>query len=136
MPYCSVSRVTEWSDLDSENRKYPALADLHVGWGGLNEVFTSRLHCVPGVSVEAISGGEVVGQDGPGASAVFRNLVTKWSLSDAPRGLGTKVQLDIRYQFLNPLYAAVSAAMSDQIASTMVEAFEKRAKRVLSQGSK
>lgn len=121
VPYCSKSHVTQWSTPDSSGRRYPTLADLHVGWGGFNEAFTSRLRCVPGTSVEAVSGD--ASQD---ASAVFKTLVTKWSLqtrSDA----STQVDLNIRYQFANPLYAAVSAAVSDKIAGLMIEAFEKQA---------
>ncbi|KAK5993181.1 Coenzyme Q-binding protein coq10 [Cladobotryum mycophilum] len=127
VPYCSHSNVTKWSAPDSNGRRWPALADLHVGWGGFNEVFTSRLRCVPGVSVEALSGGNVSGtqQD---ASAVFKTLETLWSLrpiSHQPSP-STEVRLTIKYQFVNPLYAVVSAAISDQMASLMIEAFEKQ----------
>lgn len=102
------------------------LADLHIGWGGFDEKFTSRLHCVPGVSVEALSGG---GEDGD-ASAVFKSLVTRWTLTKLEEAR-TEVHLDIKYQFTNPLYAAVSAAVSDKVATLMIEAFEMQAKRRL-----
>lgn len=107
----------------------PAIADLHVGWGGFNEIFTSRLRCVPGVSVEAVSG-DPASADAKAASAVFKSLVTRWHLrpvrqdSSSP---STEVHLTIKYQFVNPLYAAVSAAVSDKVAGLMIEAFEKRA---------
>ncbi|UNI19144.1 Coenzyme Q-binding protein coq10, mitochondrial [Purpureocillium takamizusanense] len=142
VPYCSLSRVTQWSsapapdnDGSSSNgnsngrgRRWPVLADLHVGWGGFNEVFTSRLRCVPGVSVEAVSG-DPADASAAAASTVFKSLVTRWSLrqlssSSSP---STEVHLSIRYQFVNPLYAAVSAAVSDKVAGLMIEAFEKRA---------
>ncbi|KAG5655781.1 hypothetical protein KAF25_008900 [Fusarium avenaceum] len=130
VPYCSRSRVTRWSNPNpATGHRYPTLADLHVGWGGFDEVFTSRLHCIPGESVEAVSGETVPGGTGPDASAVFRSLVTRWSVrpiagSPSPR---TEVHLAIDFQFTNPLYGAVSAAVSDKVAGIMIEAFEKRA---------
>lgn len=132
VPYCSESRVTEWSDPDDKGRRWPTLADLQVGWGGFDEVFTSRLRCVPGLSVEATSGSTQPGT-GSDASVVFRSLVTSWTLkslsgTSSPR---TEVHLAIDFQFTNPLYAAVSAAVSDKVAGLMIEAFEKQARRKL-----
>ncbi|KAJ6438681.1 cyclase/dehydrase family protein [Purpureocillium lavendulum] len=129
VPYCSSSEVTQWSAPDPDSgRRWPVLADLHVGWGGFNEVFTSRLRCVPGVSVEAVSG-DPADADAAAVSAVFKSLVTRWTLrqiSGQPSP-ATEVHLTIQYQFVNPLYAAVSAAVSDKVAGLMIEAFEKRA---------
>ncbi|TFB04689.1 hypothetical protein CCMA1212_002408 [Trichoderma ghanense] len=130
VPYCSHSRVTQWSPPDASGRRWPALADLHVGWGGFDEAFTSRLRCVPGVSVEARSGGSA--GDGPAkdASSVFKTLETLWSLTPVARqsaaSPSTEVRLTITFEFVNPLYAAVSAAVSDKMAALMIEAFEKR----------
>ncbi|KAG6018540.1 hypothetical protein E4U41_003791, partial [Claviceps citrina] len=130
VPYCSHSRVTQWSQPDEHGRAWPTLADLHVGWGGFNEVFTSRLRCVPDVSVEAVSG-DPASVEAKAASAVFKSLVTRWHLrplaTSASAPPSTEVHLTIKYQFANPLYAAVSAAVSDKVAGLMVEAFEKRA---------
>ncbi len=139
VPYCSTSKVTQWSKPDPEHddRRWPTQADLHVGWGGFNEVFTSRLRCVPNVSVEAVSGGPQ-----EAASAVFRSLVTRWSLREATRpshsqtssataSPATEVHLSLKYEFANPLYAAVSAAVSDKVAGMMIEAFEQRAREQL-----
>jgi coenzyme Q-binding protein COQ10 len=139
VPYCSLSRVTDWSPADAATgRRWPVQADLHVGWGGFQEAFTSRLRCVPGVSVEAVSG-PGVGTDAnthANASSVFKSLVTRWSLQpvahgDSSSAASTEVHLAITYQFVNPLYAAVSAAVSDKVASMMIEAFEKQAQRRL-----
>ncbi|KAG5979858.1 hypothetical protein E4U55_004692 [Claviceps digitariae] len=128
VPYCSHSRVTQWSQPDQHGRAWPTLADLHVGWGGFNEVFTSQLCCVPDVSVEAISG-DPASHDAKAASAVFKSLVTRWHLRPllSQQQTATEVHLTIKYQFVNPLYAAVSAAVSDKMAGLMIEAFEKRA---------
>ncbi|OAQ63526.1 cyclase/dehydrase family protein [Pochonia chlamydosporia 170] len=129
VPYCAHSRVTQWSQPDENGQKWPTLADLHVGWGGFNEVFTSRLRCVPGVSVEAVSG-DPASANAQAASAVFKSLVTRWHLQPIrrePSSPSTEVHLTIKYQFANPLYAAVSAAVSDKVAGLMINAFEKRA---------
>ncbi|KAF4959899.1 hypothetical protein FGADI_1402 [Fusarium gaditjirri] len=134
VPYCSRSRVTRWSDTDPDTgRRYPTLADLHVGWGGFDEVFTSRLRCIPGQSVEAISGETAPGGTGPDSSAVFRSLVTRWSVRpiSGPPSPRTEVNLSIDFQFTNPLYGAVSAAVSDKVASMMIEAFEQKASEKL-----
>jgi coenzyme Q-binding protein COQ10 len=93
------------------------------------------LHCEPGVFVEAVSGDAVAG--GPsGAAAIFKSLVTRWSLHPVAQqpSTSTEVRLSIKYEFVNPLYAAVSAAVSDKVAGMMVEAFEKRAQEKLGGG--
>jgi coenzyme Q-binding protein COQ10 len=133
VPYCAVSRVSQWSAPDPSGRRWPTLADLHVGWGGFNETFTSRLHCEPGVYVEAVSGGDGAQASSSSSAAIFKSLVTRWSLHSLAQSSSpsTEVRLNINYQFVNPLYAAVSAAVSDKIAGLMVEAFEKRAQEKL-----
>ncbi|KAK6219702.1 polyketide cyclase/dehydrase and lipid transporter [Colletotrichum tabaci] len=134
VPYCAQSRVTQWTSPDVSGRRWPAQADLRVGWGGFEETFTSRLHCVPGKSVEAVSGADVEGSspgNGGEGGAVFRSLVTKWQLRPLSSGTGTEVDLVIRFQFANPLYSAVSAAVSDKVAGVMIQAFEKRVKALL-----
>ncbi|KND86105.1 Coenzyme Q-binding protein coq10, mitochondrial [Tolypocladium ophioglossoides CBS 100239] len=118
VPYCSLSRVTHWAPPDPRGRR---------------EAFSSRLRCVPGVSVEAVSG-RPAAAEAEAASAVFKSLVTRWSLEPVahdPASPSTEVRLTIEYQFVNPLYAAVSAAVSDKVASLMIEAFEKQARESL-----
>ncbi|TDZ74224.1 Coenzyme Q-binding protein coq10 [Colletotrichum trifolii] len=134
VPYCAHSRVAQWSAPDETGRKWPTQADLRVGWGGFEETFTSKLRCVPGESVEAISGADVAGAspgNGGEGGAVFRSLVTKWQLRPLTSGTGTEVDLVIRFQFANPLYSAVSAAVSEKVAGVMIQAFEKRVQSVL-----
>ncbi|KAF6812894.1 cyclase dehydrase family protein [Colletotrichum sojae] len=134
VPYCAQSRVTRWTAPDENDRRWPTQADLRVGWGGFEETFTSKLHCVPGKSVEAVSGADVPGAspgNGGEGGAVFRSLVTKWQLRPLTPGTGTEVDLVIRFQFANPLYSAVSAAVSEKVAGVMIQAFEKRVKAVL-----
>jgi coenzyme Q-binding protein COQ10 len=132
--------------------------------------------CVPGTIVEALSGegarsgiapdvlarhglrdepssssvstsGSTVGYKNSGVEGVFKNLVTRWTVTPvepAPdrsseatvpqAGCQTEwsdVHLDIRFQFANPLYGAVSSAVADKVAPIMIEAFVERARRVL-----
>ncbi|KAK8017652.1 cyclase dehydrase family protein [Apiospora rasikravindrae] len=171
LPYCASARVTRWTDpapLPSSSspeqestaqtqRRWPAQADLTAGWGGLQETYTSRVFCVPGRIVEAISGEagpeipaaelERLGLRDPGPNAgigggrggVFKSLVTRWTVRPLPNTdtTGTskvdwsEVDLSLRYRFSNPLYAAVSSAVADKLAPIMVEAFVKEAHRVL-----
>ncbi|KAI1490342.1 dehydrase and lipid transport-domain-containing protein [Biscogniauxia mediterranea] len=81
LPYCKTSRVTAWTSPSSSDgaaaaaapeeggkRKiWPTRADLTAGWGALEQTYTSRVFCVPGIGrgkdeekeggiVEAISG--------------------------------------------------------------------------------
>ena len=63
------------------------------------------------------------------AGAVFKRLATLWTLR--PEKQGTQVNLTVRFEFANPLYSAVSAAVSDKVAGTMIEAFAKHARTVL-----
>ncbi|CRK01406.1 Coenzyme Q-binding protein coq10 like [Verticillium longisporum] len=150
VPYCSESRVTA---RDPSPPHTPTQADLRVGWGGFEETFTSRLRCRPDRSVEAISGADLEppargpssssfstsSSSSGGGGAVFTSLVTRWELRplrEDARDPATQVDLVIRFQFANPLYAAVSAAVSDKVAGVMIEAFEKRARRILGQPKK
>ncbi len=99
-----------------EMRRWPARADLTVGWGGIEETYSSRVLCAPGAGiVEALSGREArtglsgaelarhglapteslspSGQDGgwggvggTGEGGVFRSLVTRWTVVPATWG--------------------------------------------------
>ena len=64
---------------------------------------------------------------------VFRSLVTRWTVVPAAdRRNWTDVRLDIKFQFENPLYSAVSSAVADRLAPVMIDAFVAQAARVLS----
>ncbi|KAI1824658.1 hypothetical protein F4861DRAFT_505154 [Xylaria intraflava] len=176
LPYCSVSRVTAWTaHADPEfGRRWPTRADLTAGWGGLEQTYTSRVFCVPGSIVEALSGEgarsgiapDVLARHGlrddppsastfaptspigpsQGGEGVFKTLVTRWTVTPVkegpamdPRSVQTggkqtewsDIDLNIRFQFANPLYAAVSSAVADKVAPIMIEAFVDRARKVL-----
>jgi len=160
VPYCVESKVTKWSETDKDGQRWPSEADLKVGWGGYEEKFTSRLFCVPGSIVEALSG-EAVTQisksdlshhsatlDAPAtANGIFQSLSTRWTVKPFhykpptgqpqtdktlyPAREQTEVHLTLDFQFSNPIYATVSKAVTPKIAGTMIEAFEVRARRLL-----
>ena len=160
VPYCVESKVTKWSGADKDGERWPSEADLKVGWGGYEEKFTSRLFCVPGSIVEALSGDAVT--DIPKASlahhsatfeapatanAIFQSLSTRWTVKPfhykPPTGQPqtdktlhpardqTEVHLTLNFQFSNPIYAALSKAVAPKVAGMMIEAFEIRARRLL-----
>ncbi|KAH8167722.1 hypothetical protein CIB48_g510 [Xylaria polymorpha] len=169
LPYCSTSRVTAWTAHEDPEfgRCWPTRADLTAGWGGLEQTYTSRVFCVPGSIVEALSGEgarsgiapDVLARYGlrdepssvpaesrnDGDEGVFKTLVTRWTVTPVipdksgqdgvvrpgRKGDWSDIDLNIRFQFANPLYGAVSSAVADKIAPIMIEAFVKRAKKVL-----
>lgn len=88
--------------------------------------------------------------------AVLQHLLTRWTLrpypfkpgphsalhpetshkaveetSDLPAQEKTEVSLAIDYQFVSPVYAALSSAAAPRIADKMVEAFERRVQAVV-----
>jgi coenzyme Q-binding protein COQ10 len=160
IPYCVNSTVTGWSAPDANGRRWPSQADLKVGWGGFEEQFTSRLFCVPGSVVEALSGEAVTElkksdiahyastlSSPPTANAIFKCLRTRWTVvpfspkpptgrtetgrTPVPAREETEVHLTIDFQFANPVYAALSKAVAPKLAGIMIEAFEGRAKKLL-----
>ena len=160
LPYCQQSKVTKWSAPDNDGNRWPSEADLKVGWGGYEETYTSKLLCIPGSIVEAL-GGEAkttipradvqhhgATYDAPASSsAIFTSLLTRWevkpfhykpqsglsqtSIAVQPPIFQTEVNLNIEFQFANPMYAALSKAVAPKVAGIMIEAFEARAKQLL-----
>lgn len=147
LPFLNESTVTA---RDPETG-YPTQAFLTVGYGPLSETFTSRVDCDPATwTVEARSGaqygdgkadaGKGSGSGGgglssffPGASeGIFEYLSTRWELVPVKAGgegsgePQTKVNLEVRFEFRNQLHATVMGAVEGQMASIMIEAFEKR----------
>ncbi|KAH8588416.1 dehydrase and lipid transport-domain-containing protein [Bisporella sp. PMI_857] len=160
VPYCLASKVTKWSTPDQNGKCWPAEADLKVGWGGYEETFTSRLFCIPGSIIEALSGEastsllrpDILHHSAtpgtrPISNSVFKSLSTKWKIlpfpykppsgpsqpdkTEFPACNDTEVHLTIEFQFANPIYAVLSKAVAPKIAGMMVEAFEAEATRRL-----
>ena len=93
-------------------------------------------------------------QSSSGEGSIFSSLLTRWSFHEFPfkprppdgspqegnanknaSSPRTEVTLHIEVTFANPVYAALSQAAAPKVAGLMVEAFEKRAKEVLGEGS-
>lgn len=146
--------MTKFSQPDAEGKKWPEEGKLVVGFNNdISESFYSRIYCVPGEVIEAVSGEtetslgrERVGHHNPRPAkgedpsrnaSVLTHLLTRWTLK--PLGKGqvaggeerTEVSLNIDYAFANPLYAALSAAAAPKVADKMIRAFEERVKTVL-----
>jgi ribosome-associated toxin RatA of RatAB toxin-antitoxin module len=98
-------------------------AEVGIKMAGLKQSFTTRNTHVPGREVQM----ELI--DGP-----FSNLSGGWTFS--PVGDGTqracKVELNLHYGFSSAALSAVVGPVFDKIASSLVDAFIKRAEQVYS----
>lgn len=122
-------------------------------------MFTSKIYCIPDSVVEALSGDTQTTLsksdldhysstiESPTAANIFKSLSTRWTLRPfhykPPSGQPqidravhpardqTEVNLSIRFQFSNPVYAGLSKAVGPRIADVMIEAFERRARQLL-----
>ncbi|KAL1986752.1 hypothetical protein VTN96DRAFT_5617 [Rasamsonia emersonii] len=129
LPFLTASTVTARDPATG----YPTQAFLTVGYGPFSETFTSRVDCDRDRwVVEARSGGGVAedGKPVPGADeGLFNYLSTRWELIPIKEGeqhKETRVQLEIRFRFQNPLHTAMMSAVEDKVAGVMIEAFERR----------
>ncbi|KAL2197305.1 dehydrase and lipid transport-domain-containing protein [Corynascus similis CBS 632.67] len=112
LPHCPHSRVTKWTTAPKEPSntntltRHPALADLTVGWGPFTQTYTSRVYCVPGEMVEAVSGSadtsiprdvlRSVGYEFDDTDknvtattkmeGIFESLVTRWTVKPVAAG--------------------------------------------------
>ncbi|KAK4499849.1 hypothetical protein PRZ48_008035 [Zasmidium cellare] len=101
VPFCQNSIVTKYSSPASDGKTYPEEAKLVIGFNdSISEEFTSRVYCVPGRVVEAVSGatestlsGEEVAhhsprpardQDPSRKDTVMSHLLTRWTLRPYP----------------------------------------------------
>lgn len=152
LPFCSHSRVTAWSapDPTTNGTRWPTEGELTVGYGPVVQSYTSRIVCVPGKSVEALSGNEehaVAAKDG--GKNPFKQLVTKWTVEDAPAPrvvVGdesgesgenrdwTRVDLDMRLRLEDPFLQMMLAKVAGETAEKMIEAFEKRVRESFGPG--
>jgi coenzyme Q-binding protein COQ10 len=150
LPFCTSSRVHAWTVPKPPVGRCPALATLTVGWGPFTaESYTSRVYCVPGSVVEAVSGSaepstdrellRAVGYDGDGEQGgweqpgdLFKSLVTRWDVKPAvgKAHMTTDVSLSIRYLFANPLHQVAVGGVADEVADKMIRAFEARAEKL------
>ncbi|KAL3477965.1 hypothetical protein BJX99DRAFT_225200 [Aspergillus californicus] len=151
LPFLTTSTVTA----RDQETGYPTQATLTVGYGPLSETFTSKVECdlgnwiVEAKSGERFTPTEAAGagkkdQSGLGALAslagigfpgadegIFEYLRTKWELVPQSGSEGqTTVNLEIRFEFKNAMYAKMMGAVEGQMAGIMIEAFERRVREV------
>ncbi len=114
LPWCDHARVLETTDQGMT-------AEVGIKMAGLKQSFTTRNTHVPGREVQM----ELI--DGP-----FSNLSGGWTFS--PVGDGTqracKVELNLHYGFSSAALSALVGPVFDKIASSLVDAFIKRAEQV------
>lgn len=114
LPWCDRSRVIEADDAGMT-------AEVGLAFGGLHQSFTTRNTHVPGREVHL----KLV--DGP-----FSKLDGSWKFTpvgDAGER-ACRVELELHYGFDSIALQALVGPVFDKIASTLVEAFVKRAEQV------
>lgn len=101
VPFCRGSEVTKYSNPDANGKRWPEEGKLVVGFNDdISESFYSRVYCVPGTSVEAVSGATETSlpadqiahhnprpadsQDPSRNATVLTHLLTRWSLRPFP----------------------------------------------------
>ncbi len=122
LPWCDKSRVVEQDESGMT-------AEIGLALGGVRQSFTTRNTHLPDreVKIKLLSG-------------PFSNLDGVWAFTplgaagEGSRGSdgerACKVVLDLHYGFDNRALAAIVGPVFDKIASTLVEAFVKRAEQV------
>ncbi|HWI83175.1 type II toxin-antitoxin system RatA family toxin [Ramlibacter sp.] len=114
LPWCDKAIAVERSETGM-------LAEIGIAFMGIHQTWRTRNHHVPGreVSLKLV--------EGP-----FSRLEGKWTFS--PLGGGQqracKVELELHYGFDNATLSRLVGPVFDKIASTMVDAFVKRAEHV------
>lgn len=107
LPWVSAVRVR--SDSAEE-----MIADLVVGFKGLRERFTSRVHKTPMTRIH------VDYLDGP-----LKHLHNDWHFR--PIETGCEVDFTVEFAFKNSLFEALSGQVFDKAVRKMTQAFEDRA---------
>ena len=96
-------------------------AEIGIAFGGIHQTFRTHNEHVPGreVSMKLI--------EGP-----FSRLDGQWKFSPlgTPEQRACKVELELHYGFDNAALASLVGPVFGKIASSMVEAFVKRAEQV------
>lgn len=114
LPWCDRARVVS---ADATGMT----AEVGISFSGIRQTFTTRNEHVPGrqVAIKLVNG-------------PFSRLDGEWNF--LPLGDGTqracKVELNLRYGFDNAMLGKLVGPVFDKIASSMVDAFVKRAAQV------
>ncbi|WVQ66112.1 uncharacterized protein L199_004290 [Kwoniella botswanensis] len=167
IPFCNSSTVLskpstegninrQWKEWAPGTEPFEVLAELAVGFGGLEERYVSKVKGVPFESVTATASSQ---------TPLFKSLITRWSFSPAssisphpsnspfpptpssqerlpnstsptdPNIGPTLLTIDLNFNFANPLHRIASQAVLPKVADKMVEAFEKRCLDVYGKGN-
>ena len=114
LPWCDRSKVLEEDE-------HGMTAEVGLGFGGIHQSFTTRNTHIPGreVSLKLVSG-------------PFSNLDGHWKFTPvgAEGERACRVELNLSYGFSNFALQALVGPVFDKIASSLVEAFVKRAEQV------
>lgn len=111
LPWCSDSSIIE----STENTM---TASVFMKKGPLNQSFTTKNKMILNQSIEL----QLV--DGP-----FKQLQGKWTFSDISEH-GSKISLQLNYEFSSTIIAVVVGPVFNQIATTLVDSFCKRAEEL------
>lgn len=108
LPWCASSRIIESDDHSMQ-------ATVLMQKGKLNHSFTTRNDLIDGERIHM----NLV--DGP-----FKTLSGDWLFTDFS-GQGSKIELNLEFEFSNRLVALLIGPIFTQIANTLVDAFCQRA---------
>jgi len=98
-----------------DEKNIPTEGGIDVGWQQFNEKLVCKLTCTPGK--------QVIAQSLP--TSIFDKLYTEWNFIPMNENM-TKVNLNLQFNFKNPLYNSMSSMFSEQLTSIMIKAFEDR----------
>lgn len=117
VPFLKTMRVTK--EEPREEGGWQGVAEAEVGWKAMTVHFSTSVRCEP-----AKGEVEVALVKGP-----LHSLANKWWFK--PHEKGAHVRYWIAYEFKNPVLQAAISANRDKLASRIMQAFEREAKRRL-----
>ncbi len=118
VPFLKRMRVTK--EEPREDGGWEGVAEAEVGWQAIKVMFSTSVRCEP-----AKGEVEVALVKGP-----LHSLANRWWFK--PHETGAHVRYWIAYEFKNPVLQAAISANRDKLASRIMSAFEREAKRRLS----
>jgi coenzyme Q-binding protein COQ10 len=117
VPFLKSMRVTK--EEPRAEGGWQGVAEAEVGWKAINVHFSTSVRCEP-------AKGEV---DVALVKGPLHSLANKWWFK--PHEKGAHVRYWIAYEFKNPVLQAAISANKDKLASRIMTAFEREAKRRL-----
>jgi len=112
VPYCCGVRVRE-------RRPSSMLVDLMIGYGSVNETYTSIVHLTPFSRVD------VTYEEGP-----FKTLENHWIFKEHPQGC--LLEFYVEFEFKPSVLQALMESFFTKAVHKMVDAFEERAQTLYS----